>query len=201
MFSISVRKRRKTWDAARTLYGHAVKQSRRPEFYTNLGVPDTLDGRFDMVALHVFLLLHRLRCEGAVTRRLAQCLFDTMFNDMDYNLRELGVGDLGVGRRVKSMAKALYGRIAAYEAGLAADDEALAAALARNLFRNREVLPPQLGAFCLYLRREAAGLAREPYEALAAGRVEFGSPPAPSAEAVSPAMATRQSIAEVPLTP
>lgn len=172
----------KTRAAARTLYAHAVTQSRRPEFYRSLGVPDSLDGRFDMVALHVFLLLHRLRGEGQpdqdrAAKRFAQALFDAMFDDMDDSLREIGVGDLSVGKRVKAMAKALYGRIAAYEAGLAADDATLGAALARNLYRKVEPTPVQLARLCRYLRREAAVLAAMPYGTLAAGEVAFGPAP------------------------
>jgi cytochrome b pre-mRNA-processing protein 3 len=115
-------RRRQAADAARALYERAVAQARQPGFYTALGVPDSLDGRFDLVAVHVFLLLYRLKRERAAAAPLAQCLFDVMFDDMDESLRELGVGDLGVGWRVKAMAKALYGRLAAYEAGLAGDD-------------------------------------------------------------------------------
>lgn len=176
---ISLRKNREVESAARALYGRAIEQARAPAFYASLGVPDSLDGRFDMVALHVFLLLHRLRAEGAASKRLAQRLFDLMFADMDQSLRELGVGDLGVGRRVKAMAEAFYGRIGAYEAGLAGDDRMLAAALARNLFRTVEAPSALLTAHCHYLRREAAALARQPYAELAAGRVSFGPVAAP----------------------
>ncbi|HUC61320.1 MAG TPA: ubiquinol-cytochrome C chaperone family protein [Alphaproteobacteria bacterium] len=165
--------------AARRLYERAVAQARDPVFYRDLGVPDTLDGRFDMIALHVFLLLRRLRTEGVPAKRFAQALFDTMFDDMDDSLREIGVGDLSVGKRVKAMAKALYGRIAAYEAGLGADDESLAAALRRNLYRNAAPSPDQLASLAAYLRREAASLARIPYESLAAGEVAFGPAPEP----------------------
>ena len=138
-------RRRAAGDAARALYERAVVQARQPVFYASFGVPDSLDGRFDMVALHVFLLLHRLKQEGKTAARLAQCLFDVMFDDMDESLRELGAGDLGVGRRVKAMAKALYGRLAAYQAGLAGDDRELAAALARNLFGTTKAREDQLG--------------------------------------------------------
>ncbi len=172
-----LQRRREAADAARALYERAVAQARRPGFYTALGVPDSLDGRYDMVALHVFLLLYRLKREGAAAARLAQCLFDVMFHDMDESLRELGVGDLGVGRRVKAMAKALYGRLAAYEAGLAGDDRALAAALARNLFGTTSAREDQLAACCAYLRREAAALGDQPYSELRAGRVRFGTVP------------------------
>ena len=173
-----LQQRREAADAARALYERAVAQARQPPFYTSLGVPDSLDGRFDMVALHVFLLLRRLKRDGGAGARLAQRLFDLMFHDMDESLRELGVGDLGVGRRVKVMAKALYGRIAAYEAGLAGDDRVLAAALARNLFGTASAREDQLAALCAYLRREAAALADQPDAELWAGRVRFGPAPA-----------------------
>jgi cytochrome b pre-mRNA-processing protein 3 len=134
-----------------------VTQARAPEFYRELGVPDSLDGRFEMLALHVFVALRRLKQAGDEAR--AQALFDTMFTDMDRSLREIGVGDLSVGKRVKEMARALYGRIAAYEAGLAAsDDGVLIKALERNLFGT--VTPPAAApaALARYLRQAAARL-------------------------------------------
>lgn len=179
-----LQQRREAAEAARALYERAVAQAREAAFYADLGVPDSLDGRFDMVALHVFLLLRRLKRDRGSGARLAQRLFDVMFADMDESLRELGVGDLGVGRRVKEMAKALYGRIAAYEAGLAGDDRVLASALARNLFGTARVREDQLAALCGYVQREAAALAGQPYAELRAGRVRFG--PAPALRATGP---------------
>ena len=117
------------------LYLIAVEKARQPNFYAKMDVSDSVDGRFDMIALHVFLLLRRLRQGGEETQIISQALFDTMFEDMDRGLRELGAGDLGVGRRVKSMAKAFYGRIAAYDKGLDGDDGALVLAIKRNIFR------------------------------------------------------------------
>jgi cytochrome b pre-mRNA-processing protein 3 len=163
-------------DSAAMLYALAVEQARRPEFYSRLGVPDTLDGRFEMIALHVFLLLHRLKQRGEAPA-LAQALFDLMFQDMDQNLREIGVGDLSVGKRVKTMAKALYGRCAAYEAGLAEGDAGLAAALRRNLFGTLDAVEDVvLARFCAYLRREAAALAAQPLGQLTE-RPAFGAVP------------------------
>jgi cytochrome b pre-mRNA-processing protein 3 len=95
------------------LYGAAVAQARNPAFYVECRVPDTLDGRFDLIVLHLCLLIRRLRREGETGATLAQALFDTTFDDMDRSLREMGVGDLGVGRRVKAMASAFYGRATA----------------------------------------------------------------------------------------
>ena len=117
---------------AERLYLALVTQARQPMFFQVLGVPDTVLGRFEMISLHAFMLFQRLRDteDGA----LAQDVHDVMFADMDRSLREMGVGDLGVGKRVKKLASNLYGRIAAYEQGLAGDDATLAAALRRNLF-------------------------------------------------------------------
>lgn len=118
------------------LYGAAVAAARAPRFYAALGVPDTLDGRFDLIGLHVFLLIRRLRALPAPGPALAQGLFDAMFSDMDVNLREMGVGDLSVGKRVKAMWEAFHGRAAAYEAALSdPDPNALTAAIARNVWR------------------------------------------------------------------
>jgi cytochrome b pre-mRNA-processing protein 3 len=117
-----------------TLYGAAVTAARQPFFYADLGVPDTLDGRFDMVGLHSFMLIRRLTGEGPEGVRLAQAVFDAMFNDMDINLRELGVGDLSVGKKVRVMWEAFHGRASAYADAMAAGPEALAEVLERNVW-------------------------------------------------------------------
>jgi len=130
------------------LYGEAVAAARHPGLYGSLGVPDTVPGRFEMVGLHVALLIRRLRAEdgGEAMRsretgqrqtgqELAQAVFDAMFADMDQNLREMGVGDLSVGKKVKAAWEAFHGRAHAYDAPLAArDTQALAEALARNIW-------------------------------------------------------------------
>jgi cytochrome b pre-mRNA-processing protein 3 len=118
------------------LYTQAVQAARDPYFYAELGVPDTMDGRFDMIGLHVCLLIERLKTEAPPGPALAQAVFDAMFSDMDHTLRELGVGDMSVGRKVKAMWEALHGRSQAYRAALEANDRAsLAASLARNVWR------------------------------------------------------------------
>jgi cytochrome b pre-mRNA-processing protein 3 len=164
-------------EVAERLYAAIVAQSRQPPFYAACGVPDTVDGRFEMVALHMFLVLQRLKAEGAPAAALAQDLFDTMFDDMDRSLREMGAGDLGVGKRVRAMGEALYGRIAAYEAGLAADDSALTEAVRRNLFGTVDGSAVAVEPVCAYLRAAAAALTTQSGATLAAGTVSF--PPAP----------------------
>ena len=110
------------------LYGAAVAAARDPYFYVELGVPDTLDGRFDLVGLHAFLLIRRFS-EDKAAKDLAQAVFDAMFNDMDVNLREMGVGDLSVGKKVRVMWEAFHGRAAVYAEAMKLGPEALAEAL------------------------------------------------------------------------
>jgi len=154
------------------LYGAAVAAARDPVFYTSLGVPDTLDGRFDLVGLHVGLLIRHLRRRPAPGPALAQAVFDAMFNDMDVNLREMGVGDLSVGKRVRAMWEAFHGRAAAYEAALDDPDATkLEAALARNVWRGG--LAAGAAALAAVVRAQDAALAAQPLDALAAGTVRF----------------------------
>jgi cytochrome b pre-mRNA-processing protein 3 len=161
--------------AATRAYAGVVKQARRREFFTFYGVPDTLDGRFELVCLHAFFYLHRLK-GAADAAPVGQVFFDTMFIDFDRSLREIGTGDLSVGRQVKRMAEAFYGRIRAYEDGLAGDDAALGAALARNRYGTAAAADDRLVRAAAYLRREAANLAGQPAAALLAGTVAFGAP-------------------------
>ncbi|HVO14975.1 MAG TPA: ubiquinol-cytochrome C chaperone family protein [Alphaproteobacteria bacterium] len=173
-------RRRDRTEAAHALYLALVRQAREPAFYSSCGVPDSLEGRFDMIVLHAFLIMRRLRGEGEAGVALAQALFDVMFSDMDQNLRELGVGDLAVGRRVKTMARGFYGRVKAYDEGLEqAGDAALIAALDRNLYANVAADPAQVALMAAYVRRAAELLAGQDAQALVAGRPGF--PPAPGA--------------------
>ncbi len=166
---------------ARALYQRVVAQARQPGFYRDCGVPDSVDGRFELIALHAFLVLHRLKADPGDTEALGQALFDVMFQDMDQSLRELGASDLGVGPRVKRMAQGLYGRIAAYEAGLSGPAAELEAALRRNLFGTVTPEPEQVRAMAAYLRGAVDALTRweplrEPAE-IEAGGPGFGPPP------------------------
>jgi cytochrome b pre-mRNA-processing protein 3 len=156
-------------------YARIVAQSREPLFFAAWGVPDTLDGRFEVLALHAFLVLNRLKAERAATAAHAQALFDAMFADLDRGLREMGVGDLSVGRQVKAMARGFYGRIVAYEQGLGADDAALRAALRRNLYGTAAPEERQLDAAAAYVRRQTAALAAAPVARLLEGEVPFAA--------------------------
>jgi cytochrome b pre-mRNA-processing protein 3 len=120
------------------IYGMIVAQAREPVFYQPLRVPDTVNGRFDMVVLHLWMVLRRLR-EFSDQAILAQALFDRFCSDMDHNLRELGTGDLAVPRRMKEFGEAFYGRSVAYDRALTAGDEALAQSLCKNIYNGQAI--------------------------------------------------------------
>lgn len=169
------------------LYTAAVAAARDPWFFGEaVGVPDTLDGRFDLVGLHAGVLIRRLHQDpdprGA---EAAQAVFDAMFADMDMSLREMGVGDMSVGKRVKRMWEAFHGRARAYEAALDAGDRAaLESALARNVLRAGPEATPAAAVLADHAERVAAALAAQPLAALLRGEVSF--PPVPG-EAASDA--------------
>ena len=156
------------------LYTAAVQAAREPVFYDDLGVPDTLDGRFDLVGVHVFLLIDRLRDAEAPGPELAQAVFDAMFSDMDFNLREMGVSDMRIGKRVKEMWEAFHGRAMAYQEAVAgADEGALGEALARNVWRGVAAPEGAAEALAALVRRDRAALAVVPMSAFAAGTAPF----------------------------
>ena len=139
---------------ASTLYGAIVAQARNPIFYEELGVPDTVSGRFEMVVLHLVLVLERLE-----DKDVGQRIFDLYCKDMDSSLRELGVGDLGVPKRMKKMAEAFYGRAAAYRTGLSArDSHGLGTAIARNVFDHAEARARPVAAYAIASADVLAGM-------------------------------------------
>lgn len=175
-----LRRRSQRRDVAHRLYESVVAQARRVPFYRDFGVPDTLDGRFELILLHAALVLRRLRGDGPDGAALGQTMFEVMIDDMDRSLREMGVGDLSVGRRVKQMVRAFYGRAAAYETALAGDEAALAAALRRNLYGTVEPEAADVAALAGYVRRQARSLDGPAGDALIAGEAAFDAPPAKS---------------------
>ena len=138
-------------DVAQRLYRAIVEASRQPELYQSFGVPDTVDGRFDMIITHAIVVFRRLRDDGEMGKEFSQRVFDVMFDDMDAALRELGTGDMTVGKKIREMGEAFYGRAQAYEPVLEQGDvKAFAQALFRNLHANEaentEVSPEQAGS-------------------------------------------------------
>lgn len=160
------------------LYGAIVAQARRPGFYRDYGVPDTVPGRFDLIVLHLVLVLERLdRGSGQqIGQRTGQELFDVFCRDLDANLREMGVGDLAVPRRMREFGEAFYGRQAAYrEAFAAADGRELEKALARNIFADAgsERDAARLAA---YVRAALRELGSQEDRTLLRGEVVFPAP-------------------------
>lgn len=145
-----------------------------PAFYADLGVADTLDGRFDLLVLHVHLVLRRLSSAGIDgAGELAQGVFDAFFHDMDRTLRAMGVGDMSVGARVKDMVRAYYGRCAAYEAALnGTGDDTLDAAIARNIYAGADTGEGPK-ALANYVRNAETTLAGQPIDQLMKGQVRF----------------------------
>jgi cytochrome b pre-mRNA-processing protein 3 len=159
--------------AAAAIHRAAVDQARLVPFYADHGVPDTLDGRFEMIILHVFLVLHRLR-GIAEAQKFGQTLYDVLFSDMDRALREMGTGDLSVGKQVKRMAEGFAGRIKAYRDGLAGAAD-LEEALRRNLYGTVTPSAADLAFMAAYVRRQDAALAGQDAGEIVGGRVAFAA--------------------------
>ncbi|MGD1934494.1 MAG: ubiquinol-cytochrome C chaperone family protein [Candidatus Phaeomarinobacter sp.] len=156
------------------LYSTIMTQSRAPHFYAVLQVPDTVDGRFDMLVMHTYLVVARLRDGGDATAELSQELFDHMFRDMDHALREMGVGDMGIGKRIQKMASKFYGRGEAYDEALSQPgDTALHDAIGRNVFAGIEPPADAVSKLAAYLRAAQASLHAQSLEAISKGDVTF----------------------------
>ena len=163
------------------LYTASVAAARDPVWFEDLGVPDTLDGRFDLVGLFAALTIRRLRQLPKPGPALAQAVFDAMFADMDFNLREIGVGEMSVGRKIRVMWEAFHGRAQAYEAPLDSGDRAaLAAALGRNVWRGAGT-PEQAVALAGAALAQDRALAGQGLAALLRGEIRF----LPAAEALA----------------
>lgn len=161
--------------AADATYIALVAQARKPFFYAELNVPDTLDGRFEMIVLHLFLIQHRLLREPQHTE-FARHLSEAFFTDMDRSLRELGVADTGVSKRIKRMGKAYNGRLQVYEDGLQNPD-AMRAALSRNLYGTvHEGDVAQLDAMRQYIDDEVAKLDAATAEIVTSGHYAWEEP-------------------------
>ena len=155
------------------LYQAVAAQSRRPEFYLDAGVPDTVDGRFDLILLNAFLVMHGLRQSPEETDGFQQALFDEIFAHMDQSLREMGVGDARLSRQVKAMAEAFYGRVTAYEEGLAGGEGVLEDALQRNLYGTTDVSGTSVALMADYVRRQAGAMDSEMLREVMVGQIQF----------------------------
>lgn len=177
-------------DTISTLYGMIVAQARLPVFYRDYAVADTVNGRFDLIVLHLALVLDRLAQEPAL-QSIGQGIFDRFCGDMDDNLREMGIGDLKVPKEMRRMGEAFYGRSQAYLAAIPAalepdrDSRALIEALTRNIYGaapSAYDAAPRLAAYML----EAVGdLKAQDAASLAAGALRFPDPAAIQTAVVS----------------
>ena len=179
-------------EQAQYLYICSVQQARESKFYTICGVADTLDGRFDLIVLHVHLLSRALRLAGTSGTRISDLIFKIMMDDMDMNLREMGVGDLSVGKKVKAMARAFYGRAAAYDRALDTDTanlsnvrgesanalrEGLEDVVNRNIFGLEPPKPVQVTLLASYIREVDRSLREIGKETLLSGKISFSEIP------------------------
>lgn len=165
--------RRRNRAIADAVYARIVAAARQPAPYSDWAVPDTPLGRFEMVGLHIYLFMRRIKGEGEAADALGQELADTFFLDVDQSLRELGIGDMGIPKRMKTLARMFYGRTKSYDEALDGGDlDALTAALRRNV---RPDAPewPQAGQLAAYVAEVSNGLAAQPLDALLSGEVRF----------------------------
>lgn len=155
------------------LYGQIVAAARQPRFYSHWNVPDTPLGRFEMLSLHMFLFQHRVNGEAGAPATVAQVLIDEFFLDVDHSLRELGISDVGVPKRMKKLAKMYYGRTAAYADALERGDKpALVAALARNVRPDVQEWPEAVH-LAAYIISVVDTLASQTSESICAGELTF----------------------------
>lgn len=181
MFRTAQRRQRE--ESIERLYGAIVTQSRQPVFYRELRVPDTIEGRFDLLVLHLHLVYRRLAEADDAARAVGQGVFDFFVADMDASLRELGVGDLSVPKRMRSLGEAFYGRAAAYDAALTqAGNEGLAEALIRNVYSSDTGANTAAGMLAAYVRGSVDSLAQQDRNEIARGVVRFPQPLAAETE-------------------
>ena len=169
--------------AGRALFRALSAQARRPVFYAGLGVPDTVEGRFELYVVHLVLVLHRLKGQGAQAAETSQAVFDTFLRNLDEGLRDMGVGDLSVGKKMRKLGEALYGRIKAYDRALAADAPAadLDALVARTIYRDAP--PPSARELAPYIRAAVGRLKAQRLDDVMQARVDWPAIGPPQGEA------------------
>ena len=157
----------------RALYAQVVEQARKPALYAAMGAPDTVEGRFELYTLHLMLILERLRAAGAAAQDLSQALFDAYIKALDDALREMGVGDLSVGKKMRRLGEAFFGRGKSYDAAFAAlpDMAPLTDLLARTVYETGDAAhAPALAAYVVAQRQ---ALAAAPVERLLTGHADW----------------------------
>ncbi len=176
MFLDRLLKPRPAKAAGAKLYAGAVAQARSAAFYREFGVRDSLEGRFELFSLHVIFLIERLRAQGDAAAETSQAVFDSYVKGLDDAFREIGVSDTAVGKKMKKLAGAFYGRLKAYDEAIVSlpDTAAVAEFLARTAFEERG--EGDVAALSAYVGRARAALADQPLEALLQGDVTWPNP-------------------------
>jgi cytochrome b pre-mRNA-processing protein 3 len=166
-------RKRPAAEAGRRLYAACVSQARTPELYGELATPDTIEGRFEHYSLHVILVMDRLVRQGDEAAEVSQGLFDAYIRALDDALREMGVGDLSVGRKMRRIGEALYGRLMNYEAAFTGQEGAdpLETILSRTVYDGVE--DPPLAGMAAYVLRQRAHLAEVKLQDLLAGTITW----------------------------
>lgn len=188
LFNQKNREKRRHAQIAAQLYGQALTQTRRETFYTEYGVPDSFDGRFDLLLVHVFIILHNLMGDDAY-EDLSQALFDATFKDMDQTLREMGIGDMGVPKHMKRMMKAFNGRMHSYQLAMSPDSVppdvlpegvvhgSMEEALRRNLYgtveNGEEQLASDIAKMIGYVQ---SSVEKADVEDIKQGRLDYAAP-------------------------
>jgi cytochrome b pre-mRNA-processing protein 3 len=162
-------------DAAK-LYGAIVAQARLPLFYQSLEMPDTLEGRFVMLSVHLFAVLHRLKQEGPAARGLAQDLTDRFTADLETVLREIGIGDLSIPKKMRGLAASSAALLQAYEEALTAGEEVIAATLSEALPQDQRPSEAASRRLAHYLIDLVRHVDAQSVAALGAGEVRFPAP-------------------------
>ena len=168
--------RRGNADVVHALFEQIARQAREPALYTSLGVADTVMGRFEMLALHVHLFQYRARNGSPALQVMAQDVVDALFRELDDSLRQIGIGDVAMPKRMKRLAQMVYGRWEAYGAALdEGDRKRLGEALARNVYVEGGVAAraPELADYAIAARD---ALATQVDDTFLSGRISFPSP-------------------------
>jgi cytochrome b pre-mRNA-processing protein 3 len=167
-----LRSRSRVGETAAGFYGSIVAQARTPAFYAAGGVPDNMEGRFGLIGVHMFLVLERIRLEGEKGNEIGRALLEAFMTDMDDNMREIGIGDTVVPRRVKKAAAALREHLEAYRAAFAqVDDAQLTELLARYVYLEGGAGEP--AHLAGYMRRAARRLGDQPWADVGSGKLSF----------------------------
>ena len=160
----------------RAVYAQIVAKARQPWLYLKAGVPDTVTGRFDMITLHSFLLIDHIGSNSKVETDFAQAVFDEIFLDMDHSLREMGVGDLSVGKKIRKMSEVFYGACNGYRNAFENTGKELDIALANAFKRNvtgEEIAADQLDRLVEYAQQEKARTETIPMEDILSGQFDW----------------------------